>query len=200
MIVIIDYEVGNVGSVLNMIKKIGHDCIISNDKDDIMNATHLILPGVGSFDYGMNQLKKHGLIEVLQQAKNINKPILGICLGMQLLGKKSEEGSIEGLSFLDFEVVRFKSESLQIPHVGWNTLNIKMTGSLFSEINYSKFYFTHSYHIITNDSKTIIATTEYGYEFVSVVGSNNIFGVQFHPEKSHKYGMTLLKNFINVTK
>jgi glutamine amidotransferase len=200
MVVIIDYEVGNVGSVYNMIKKIGHECTISNDKNCILNASHIILPGVGSFDHGMQQLNKFGLIEIIHEANNLNIPILGICLGMQLLGTKSEEGNVKGLSLLNFEVVKFKTNNLQIPHVGWNTINIKKVGDLFKELNYNKFYFTHSYHVIVNDSKQIISTTDYGYEFVSAVSDNNIFGVQFHPEKSHKYGMLLLKNFLNVTK
>ena len=200
MVVIIDYEVGNVGSAHNMIKKIGSECVISKNKEVILNASKIILPGVGSFDHGMQQLKKFGLIEILNESKYNNTPILGICLGMQLLGKNSEEGILNGLSFLDFEVVKFKTTTLQIPHVGWNTVNIKKCGTLFSSLNFQKFYFTHSFHAKTSNSEIILAETNYGYDFVSAVNYKNIYGVQFHPEKSHKYGMELLNNFLNVTK
>ena len=200
MVVIIDYEIGNVGSVYNMVKKIGFECTISNNRNVILNASRLILPGVGSFDHGMEQLKKFGLIDILHQSNKNSIPILGICLGMQLLGFKSEEGNLNGLSFLDFEVVKFKMNNLQIPHVGWNNVNVKKIGSLFNDTNFQKFYFTHSFHVKTYNPELVLATTNYGYDFVSAVNSKHIYGVQFHPEKSHKYGMNLLNNFLNVTK
>jgi glutamine amidotransferase len=201
MVVIIDYEVGNVGSVINMIKKVGFDCIVSNDRDIILNASKIILPGVGSFDYGMSQLEKFGLDIILKEAVGLNIPLLGICLGMQLLGNKSEEGSKKGLGFLDFDVVKFKIDSIQVPHVGWNTINvIGDKNKLFTDFDFFKFYFTHSYHAFTLDKSIIMATTNYGYEFVSAVGQSNIYGVQFHPEKSHKFGMNVINNFLNVTK
>lgn len=201
MIIIIDYGMGNLGSILNMLRKIGAEARISSDPGEIENSDKIIIPGVGAFDSGMTNLTKMDLIPVLYE-KVINRktPFLGICLGMQLLTKKSEEGSLPGLGWLDAETKRFSfgsEQRLKIPHMGWNMIAVKKESPLLQEM-YSepRFYFVHSYHVVCNDPNDVLATTYYGYDFVSSVQRGNIFGVQFHPEKSHKCGMKLLKNFV----
>ncbi len=205
MIVIIDYKMGNSGSILNMLKKIGVEAIISSDHDEIQNAEKLILPGVGSFDGGMKNLNDLNLTTILHNKVIKEKiPILGICLGMQLFAKKSEEGILEGLNWINAEVKKFKFNSsetdqrrLKIPHMGWNTIEIKKNDPIFKNmIEELRFYFVHSYHFVCDDKSNILATTNYGYDFPSIVKKENIIGVQFHPEKSHKFGMKLLANFV----
>ncbi len=202
MIVVIDYKMGNIGSILNMLKKIGAEAIISSDPEEIKKADKLILPGVGSFDAGMENLKNSGLIPAIEE-KVINKKtlILGICLGMQLFAKNSEEGISRGLGWIDAEVKKFKfsENSLKIPHMGWNSINIKKQGKLFENMPLdSRFYFVHSYYFVCQDKDNILATTNYGFDFPSIIRKGNIIGVQFHPEKSHKFGMQLLKNFATI--
>lgn len=204
MITIIDYGAGNIKSIQNMLKKIGAESELSNNKTVIENATKLILPGVGAFGYGMQQLQQSGLIEILNK-KVIEQqtPILGICLGAQMLGNKSEEGVEKGLGWIDMEVVKFDSNQLdtklKVPHMNWNEINIKKTTPLLNDLeNQSRFYFVHSYHMKTNNSEDVLCTSNYGYEFVSGVNHKNIYGVQFHPEKSHKFGMQLLSNFSKI--
>lgn len=202
MIVIIDYGVGNLGSIKNMLKKIGVHSRISSNMSDIKAADKLILSGVGSFDCGMQNLHKHQLVEVLNDKVVDNKtPILGICLGMQLFTKYSEEGVAPGLGWFDAEVVGYKfdkgSSVLKVPHVGWNSVEPRTNSLLFSEMHdESRFYFVHSYYVKCNHSQDVLATTKYGYEFTSVIEKGHIVGVQFHPEKSHKFGMQMFKNFV----
>ncbi len=204
MITIINYGMGNLGSMLNMLRKIGAEALISSDYAAIANADKLILPGVGSFDAGMDSLKTHGLIPVLQKRVLEDKiPILGVCLGMQLLGKRSEEGKLPGLGWLDAETIRFKFEvdniNLKIPHMGWNQIDVSRSHALFDELEVdNRFYFVHSYHVVCFDPANILGTTSYDIEFTSAVIKNNIMGVQFHPEKSHKFGMRLLQNFAEL--
>jgi glutamine amidotransferase len=202
MIVIIDYKTGNIGSLSNMLKKIGAEAIVSSNPSDIEKADKLILPGVGAFDVGMKNLKDSGLIPLLEdRVLNKKTPILGICLGMQLLAEKSEEGSLNGLSWIKGEVKRFKFDNsdLKIPHMGWNVVKPLKEDSLFSGMKDElRFYFVHSYHFVAKDKDSVLATTNYGYDFTSVVAQENIFGVQFHPEKSHKFGMRLLDNFTKL--
>lgn len=203
LITIIDYDMGNVGSIKNMIEHLGfNDVEISCDEDRILKSTHLILPGVGSFDEGMKNLEVRGLDKVLKKyALELKKPLFGICLGMQLLGNRSEEGTRKGLSLIDFETVKFRtSKELKIPHMGWNNTNIKINNHpLFKELeNDNRFYFVHSYHAFTTNTNNTMLTTNYGYDFVSGVYSDNIYGVQFHPEKSHKFGMKLIQNFLEI--
>lgn len=200
-IIVIDYGVGNVGSILNMLKRIGADVIASNSKNEIENADKLILPGVGSFDYGMEMLEKSGLKElVINHALIEKKPILGICLGMQMLGKKSEEGIKEGLNLIPFETKKFKFDNnkLKIPHMGWDISNISIERDpIFKDIiEEQRYYFVHSYHAVCDEEKYELMSCEYGYKFSSAVKKDNIYGVQFHPEKSHKFGMKLLENFV----
>lgn len=200
MITIINYGMGNLGSVANMIKRIGHNSMITSDIQKIKSAEKIILPGVGAFDKAMEKLDKLNLIEVLNKKALVDKvPILGICLGMQLLSKKSEEGNLSGLGWIDAEIIKFKFEDkkLKIPHMGWNTVDVINKGALFDNLAESpRFYFVHSYHAKCENKKYIMTITNYGYDYVSSICKDNIYGVQFHPEKSHKFGMKLLKNFI----
>lgn len=203
MVVVIDYGMGNVGSIINMLKKIGTKAIASSEVDVVKNADKIILPGVGSFDQGMSSLYDRGLIKVLKEQVIINKkPILGICLGMQLLGRKSEEGFREGLGFLPFDNIRFTfpdEVNLKIPHMGWDVVTIlqedKLTDGITGE--QQRYYFVHSYHALCDRQENILMTCEYGYPFTAAVVQDTIYGVQFHPEKSHKFGMSILENFIN---
>lgn len=202
MTIIVDYGMGNLGSILNMLKKIGVDAAVSSNCEDIANADKLILPGVGAFENGMRKLAGLGLAPVLEKKVMGEKtPILGICLGMQLMTKSSEEGQGTGLGWIDATTVRFKhgggTAKLKIPHMGWNTVTVKKDSLLFKDMFPEPgFYFVHSYHAVCTHEQDILATTYYGYDFVSAFQKGNIFGVQFHPEKSHKFGMKLLKNFV----
>jgi len=203
MIVTINYGMGNLGSILNMLKKIGAPAIISSDAKEIQKADKLILPGVGSFDNGMKNLDALGFIPVLQEKVLHQKtPILGICLGMQLMTKNSEEGKLPGLGWIDAETIRFKhdpSSSLKVPHMGWNSVSIAKDSPLFKEMYPDpRFYFVHSFHAVCYKTTDVLATSHFGYDFVSAFQRDNIMGVQFHPEKSHKYGMRLLKNFAEL--
>ena len=201
MIVIVDYSVGNIGSILNMLKKIGVEAKISSSVQDIEQADKIILPGVGAFDSGMSKLNERGFTEILNKKVLLEKtPILGICLGMQLMTKGSEEGKLNGLGWFDSETIKFNfsedQKKLKVPFIGWNYVKICKTSQLFKEMyDNPKFYLVHSYYIKSNDLKDILTQTEYSVTYASSLEKGNIFGVQFHPEKSHKYGMKLLKNF-----
>ena len=200
MIVIINYGMGNLGSIFNMLKKMGVEAIISSDCSEIEKADKLILPGVGSFDNGMKNIVELGLLQPLHKKIIEEKtPILGICLGMQLFTKKSEEGTLPGLGWLDGEVIKFdfhdKKGSTKIPHMGWNSISAIRQDTLLSGLSSeSRFYFVHSYYVVCGE-EDILAKTYYGYDFASVVRKDNIFGIQFHPEKSHKYGVRIFDNF-----
>jgi glutamine amidotransferase len=198
MITIIDYGMGNLGSIANMVKKVGAKSIITSDLDEIQKATKLILPGVGSFDNGMKQLRELGFIDVLNKKILEDKtPIMGICLGMQLMTQSSEEGTLEGLGWIEAKTHKFVSDSLKVPHMGWNISMIQKDSSLYTAPKIEKrFYFVHSYYVSCKKQEDILSTTSYGHEFVSSFEKENIIGVQFHPEKSHKFGMALFKNFV----
>jgi imidazole glycerol-phosphate synthase subunit HisH len=199
MITIIDYNTCNVGSIQNMLNKLGYESLITNNVKDIDKADKLILPGVGAFDKGMQNLKALGMISVLNEKIENGTPILGICLGYELLSKGSEEGGIEpGLGWIDADTIKFKFDdnSVRVPHMGWNTLKNTEKSMLFKGISDDhRFYFVHSYHVRCNDQSIKAAETDYSGNFTSAIEKNNIFGVQFHPEKSHKHGMVVLKNF-----
>lgn len=201
MIVILDYEMGNIGSIQNILYKAGQkDVMISRQIDIIMQADKLILPGVGAFDTGMNNLKKYHLIEPIKDfAQNKKKPILGICLGMQLLGRGSEEGNEKGLELIPFDNVRFRlNNGYKIPHMGWDYIDIvnKNVPIVQNLEQGQRYYFVHSYHAKCDKSENVLMTCEYGYQFPAAVVKDNIYGVQFHPEKSHQFGLRLLKNFV----
>lgn len=200
MIGIINYGLGNLGSIQNMLRVIGSKSIIS-DKADVLSACdHLILPGVGAFDAGMSRLAESGLTELIIKLVNDDKiPILGICLGMQMLGRKSEEGVLPGLGLIPFDNRRFcfKNINLKIPHMGWDIVDFKQDNQLLNSIEgVQRYYFVHSYHAVCDNPDNILMTCDYGYEFAAAVVKDNIYGVQFHPEKSHDFGMRLLSNFV----
>ncbi len=198
MIVIIDYEVGNLGSVQNMFKKVGATSQISKDPTVIAQATKLVLPGIGRFDFCMQALQKSGLIPLLQKKVLVEKtPTLGICVGFQMLAEKSEEGAEAGLGWIPAEVKKFKSQKdLKVPHMGWNWVKPLKDSKLLENFeNEPRFYFAHSYYMETKVSDYDLLQTDYGVTFTSAVQKENLYGVQFHPEKSHKFGMTLFKNF-----
>ena len=202
MIVVVDYGMGNLGSILNMLKKIGAEAELASEPEDVRRASKLILPGVGAFDSGMRHLEQRGFIEALnERVLSDGVPTLGVCLGMQLLTARSEEGELPGLGWLDGETVRFqfdgRQQDLRIPHMGWNTVSIRRQDGLFETADMeSRYYFVHSYHVVCNHSEDILATTNYGYDFASAVRKRNIMGVQFHPEKSHRFGQRLLQCFV----
>ncbi len=202
MITIIDYKTGNLGSIQNILKRIGEDSVVTSDKNVIADAKKLILPGVGSFDTGMRNLKELDLIDVLNQkviAENI--PVLGICLGMQLLSAGSEEGILPGLGWINANTKRFNFEDTteyKIPHMGWNHITIIKESKLLRDMyDDARFYFVHSFYLNVNDPGDILTSSTYEIEFTSSVEKGNIMGVQFHPEKSHKFGIKLLKNFVD---
>jgi len=198
MISIINYGMGNVGSITNMLKKIGVKSILVNNPQDLERAQKIILPGVGAFDNAMLLLEKLELISVIKNKAKSQTPILGICLGMQLLGTKSEEGTLSGLDLIPGIIKRFPSHNnLKIPHMGWNQVTAEDRG-IFSKLIDNKFYFVHSYYFKPDNLQNIIGSTNYDFEFASCICRDNVFGVQFHPEKSHKYGMQLLKNFSEI--
>lgn len=202
MILVIDYDMGNVGSVLNMLKKVGAEARLSRSPEDLLQASKLILPGVGAFDNGMANLQHLGYLPLLKRCVLEEKrPILGICLGMQLFTRRSEEGTELGLNWLDADTVRFRFDSdrldLKIPHMGWNDAHPRPGSWFFNNGNREeRFYFVHSYHVICDNLDNVLATTSYGYEFPSAVLQDNIVGTQFHPEKSHRFGMAFLKRFV----
>jgi len=201
LITIVDYGVGNLGSIINMLKKVGVKAGIASDPALLKQAEKLILPGVGAFDAGMKKLMDTGLAELLNELVLEKKiPVLGLCLGMQLMTKRSAEGAEAGLGWLDAETIRFKfgaeNAHLKVPHMGWNTLEIRRPHPLVAELGAeARFYFVHSYHVVCAEEDDVVAYTDYGYPLAAVISKDNIMGAQFHPEKSHKFGMQLLKNF-----
>ena len=203
MIVIIDSGVANTGSIANMLKRIGAGCKVSSRKEDILSAARLILPGVGSFDAGMGSLAAAGLIDpIRQRVLEGQVPLLGVCLGMQLLSRRSEEGSLPGLGLIAADTVKWrfdpKTTGLKIPHMGWNTVVPENDSPLFkSALEISRYYFVHSYHVVCDDAADVAATVHHGYEAVAAVVRGNVMGVQFHPEKSHSFGMKLLEDYCN---
>lgn len=201
MLVIIDYGVGNLGSIQSKLQLIKLQSKISNDPQEIRLASKLILPGVGHFGYGMDCLEKSGLVNLLKERVFEAKvPMLGICLGMQLFSEGSEEGQREGLGWIKGRVMRFRFEGensrLPIPHMGWNEVKRVKPCSLFNSIESGKrFYFANSFHWTELDTEFIAGTTSYGYEFPSTIVADNIMGTQFHPEKSHMAGLQVIRNF-----
>ncbi len=202
-IVIVDYGMGNIHSVYKKLVKLGIEVSVSSKGDEILHADKLILPGVGHFGKAMQNLHELNLIEALNESVTFGKkPILGICLGMQLMTDSSEEGDKNGLGWFDGKVVRFNvSDPLtyKIPHMGWNSISIRKNSKLMSNISEnSEFYFVHAYHVVMANKADILNETTYDYTFTSAIEKENIFGVQYHPEKSHDIGLQLFKNFVSL--
>jgi glutamine amidotransferase len=203
MLIIIDYGVGNLASIRNMLKKIGVESMISSKREDILAADRLILPGVGAFDTCAEKLQQSGLLETLQQKAIEEKtPVLGVCVGMQLLTEGSEEGKLPGLGWIKGRIVKFNQgklpASFKIPHMGWREVKLNKQSRLFNEMfEEPRFYFVHSYYPVLDNAADVLVTADYGYSFVAGMEHENIIGVQFHPEKSHKFGMKLLENFVS---
>ena len=202
-ITIVDYGMGNLFSVKKKISFLNANVKISSKEKDIINADKIILPGVGHFKKAMDNLNNLNLISVLNYVVNDKKkPVLGICLGMQLMAKNSEEGNVEGLGWIDANVLKLNVSDkvkFKVPHMGWNLITIEKDSILMKNIsNSSEFYFVHSYYIKTNNNIEILNITEYEKPFTSAIEKENIFGVQYHPEKSHKFGEILLRNFIHL--
>jgi glutamine amidotransferase len=201
-IVILNYDMGNVGSIANMIKRVGYNATITRELDEIEEATHIILPGVGAFDEGVRKLQEYRLPELLYRKCVLQGvPTLGICLGMQLMGKKSEEGLLEGLGWFDANSVKISTKcgeaDLKVPHMGWSDIIIRRPNTILREAEpEQRFYFVHSYHVVCRDPTEVVATCRYGLELTAIIARKNLLGMQFHPEKSHRYGMHLLRNFI----
>jgi imidazole glycerol-phosphate synthase subunit HisH len=204
MITIIDYGLGNIKAFLNVYKSLNISTIIAKDAKAVEGASKIILPGVGAFDYAMSRLNGSGMREALEnQVMDKGVPVLGICVGMQMLGKGSDEGALTGLNWIDGNVKLFESKSLShkipLPHMGWNTLNICQENKLFVDLDdHARFYFLHSYYFSAKDEDNIIGTSEYGIKYASAINQGNVYGIQFHPEKSHFNGTQLLKNFASI--
>jgi glutamine amidotransferase len=205
MITIIDYGMGNLGSIKNMFKYIGVEASIESDPDKIKNASKILLPGVGSFNTAMKKINESNLKEVLnEKALKEQVPVLGICLGMQLLTNSSEEGQSEGLGWIKASTLSFQErihKKYRIPHMGWNVVNKSNESKLtegFESFEELRFYFVHSYFVHVEDEKNSILKTNHGIEFDSAIQKDNIYGAQFHPEKSHEFGMKLFENFARI--
>lgn len=201
MIAIIDYDCGNIGSIKNMLRKLGFDAVITNSPTEIKGASHIILPGVGSFDYGMSKLAAYGLIETLEAKKEDGTPVLGICLGAQLMCESSEEGTKPGLGWIRASVKRLPTDvngvRYTVPHMGWDIVEQTKESDLLMDLPKPvRFYFVHSYYISCSNSSDALTKNYYSCIYDSAFEKGNILGVQFHPEKSHRYGKQLLKNFI----
>lgn len=202
MITIVDYGMGNLGSILNMFKRIGVPATITGDLAAIAKSDKLLLPGVGAFDNAMQRINGSGLREVLDRKALVERvPILGICLGMQLLTRSSEEGNLPGLGWIEASTTRFPSlPGLKVPHMGWNDVVPSRESRLTSGLpGDARFYFVHSFCVQADDANDVILRAEYGIAFDAALQRDNIFGAQFHPEKSHKFGLHLLKNFAELS-
>ncbi len=202
MIAILDYGIGNVSSIFNMLKKIGQQSVITRDKGVISEASKIILPGIGAFDHCMQQFNASGLRSIIEDKVVAQRvPLLGVCVGCQMLVEQSEEGIEKGLGWIRGKVVRFRKEALpadyKIPHMSWSDVSPVHDQPLYRGISDPRFYFVHSFHVQTENVSEITATANYGYEFTASIGNSHIQGVQFHPEKSHKFGMKLYENFAN---
>lgn len=200
MIAVIDYGAGNLHSVQKAVEHVGGNSVVTNDARVILRAEKVILPGVGAFKDGMQGLRERELIEVIKEAVESGKHLLGICLGMQLLFDESDEqGWTRGLSLLPGKVIPFQKPGIKIPQIGWNQLTLEKSSPILTGIETGEYaYFNHSYYCDLEGRDPLIASTDYGVTFASVVGHENVFGVQFHPEKSQRVGQIILKNFVEL--
>lgn len=204
MITIVNYGLGNIQAIVNIYKRLNIPATIAASADELAEAEKIILPGVGAFDWAIRRLNESGMRDVLVElVVGKGKPVLGICVGMQMMAKSSEEGVLEGLAWIDAEVKRFDetafSQKTRLPHMGWNDVIPKKTDRLFRGLEIgARFYFLHSYYFVPCRESDVLAITDYNGPFASGVRSGNIFGVQFHPEKSHQWGIQLLKNFAEL--
>ena len=201
MLAIINYGIGNLRSVQNMLRKAQVECCITSDEETIRRADRLILPGVGNFGHGMAALRETGLVPTLDWfALEACRPVLGICLGSQIIGRRSEEGAGDGLGWIDMECVRFpKRSDIRVPHMRWNTIDPVRRSALLDGVDdETRYYFVHSYYMKCADEADVLCTTEHGLTYTSGVSHGNIFGVQFHPEKSLRHGLKLLEAFSRI--
>ena len=203
MVTIVNYGLGNIQAFANIYKRLNIAFRIAHTAEELKGAEKIILPGVGSFDWAMRLLEESGLRTVLDDLViNQKRPLLGVCVGMQIMAHRSDEGVLNGLGWIDAEVRHFNTNQLpprtQLPHMGWNDVDPTDKSSLFKDMDAPRFYFLHSYYIIPKKSEDVLSTTDYGISFTSAVSSGNIFGVQFHPEKSNEWGIKLLSNFAKM--
>ncbi|HEY8609591.1 MAG TPA: imidazole glycerol phosphate synthase subunit HisH [Noviherbaspirillum sp.] len=204
MITVVDYGVANRGSMQNMLSRIGAKVELASTPEAVLRARKIILPGVGAFDHGMAALEERGLADAIRsRVAGDGIPLLGVCLGMQMLGRGSEEGRRTGLGLVDAYCRRFHfatGSKQKVPHMGWQEIGIRKEGAplLAGLDDRSRFYFVHSYHLVCEDRIDVLAEASYGSEFVAIVRRGNVMGVQFHPEKSHRFGMRLLRNFVEM--
>ena len=204
MITLVDYGLGNIQAFANIYKRLNIPVTVADTVEKLAKAKKIILPGVGAFDWAMTRLNESGLRDCLDDLVLTQKrPVLGICVGMQMMAGKSDEGELEGLDWIDAEVKKFDeatfTQKTHLPHMGWNDVIPQTTDCLFSGLgNNPRFYFLHSYYFLPKKTEEILAVTDYSGQFTSAVRSGNVFGVQFHPEKSHQWGIQLLKNFAEL--
>ncbi len=201
MIAIIDYDAGNLKSVEKALLSLGEEVLVSRNRQDILSADKVILPGVGNFGDAMEKLKGYGLVDVIRETVGLGRPFLGICLGLQLLFERSEEApGVEGLGILEGEILRIPDDrGLKVPHIGWNSLELQNGGRLFAGLEEEPYvYFVHSYYLKAADPQIVKAVTEYGVRIDASVEQGNVFACQFHPEKSSRTGLAILKNFAEL--
>lgn len=204
MIALVDYGLGNIQAFINIYRRLGVDVYPARTAKDLRQSSRIILPGVGAFDWAMTRLQDSGLREALdEEVLGARKPVLGICVGMQMMARSSEEGVLPGLGWIDAKVVKFDTQLLEgkthLPHMGWNDVKPLRLDNIFFGLNLPRYYFLHSYFMELDREENILATSCYGVTFVSAVRSGNVYGTQFHPEKSHRWGVQLLKNFAELS-